>query len=506
MADTAAINSPDYWNRRFAVDWTERGGGEQTAFFARLAIEMLPDWFWRDANDKALSLMDVGCALGEALPGLKARMPESALSGVDVSNVAIGMAKKRLPQFDFHVVAADWSDAPRADIAFCSNTLEHFEDWRSRLAKLGELARRYVVVLVPFQERDLIEEHEASFDFSSFPPVLPDGKQLIFFRIIDAAGQPESQWDGHQALALYGMRGKARKKPAGGDAYAGVDLRGLAADDVKAAMASLRVAPPDVLAERASPSSTQHIVDRVNEEWRQKFATSNAEYAAKHAEMKAFYEQALKERDAKITLFDQLMAARVELERVKTVNEYQAADLRRERDQNEALRKSLARLPLLEEESAQLATVRKALAEREAALEALEARLKSTQADVAAAKSAVRVAIDERDEARTAAAQALVVPPADLEALRAELAYAYAEKERHENNAANIRDHYEAHVAGLRQELDAISGGWAALEASASNLRAQLAAAREEKDAHERNAIVVREHYEAHLRGLNERL
>src|SRR5690242_7773078 len=159
MADTSAINSPDYWNRRFAVDWTERGGAEQTAFFARLAVEMLPDWFWRDANKNALTLLDVGCALGEALPGLKARMPTSALAGADVSEVAIGMARARLPEFEFHVVAADWSNAPQADIVFCSNTLEHMEDWRDRLAKLGDLAKRYVVVLVPFQERDLIEEH-----------------------------------------------------------------------------------------------------------------------------------------------------------------------------------------------------------------------------------------------------------------------------------------------------------------------------------------------------------
>ena len=497
MADTSAINSPEYWNRRFAVDWTERGGAEQTAFFARLAVEMLPDWFWRDANKNGLSLLDVGCALGEALPGLKARMPNSALAGADVSEVAIGMAKARLPEFAFHVVAADWSDAPQADIVFCSNTLEHLEDWRERLTKLGELAKRYVVALVPFQERDLIEEHVASFDFNSFPAELADGKRLIFFRIVDAAADTGGYWPGHQALALYGPRGKIRKEaPPDLDAYAGADLRGLAPAQINAAMKSLariELAPKWVAAlePRRSGDPTQRIVDRINGEWEQKFAASNAEYAAKHAEMKAYYERALNERDAKIILFDQLMNARVELERAKTVVEYQAGDLRREREQNDQLRLSLARLPLLEEEAAQLGAAKKTLAERNAAVEALEAKVKSLQADVAAAKSAIYVAIEERDEARRIAAQPpppAFVAPAEIEALVAEI----------EGGRAEIETR-RAEIETRRAEIET-------LLQMAEGLRGEIAYLYEEKARHEQNAVRVRDHYEAHLGEINARL
>src|SRR5689334_409751 len=126
MANVAAINSPDYWNRRFASDWSARGGAEQTQFFAKLATEMLPDWFWRQANEGRLTFVDVGCALGEALPVFRVRMPESEFVGVDVSNVAVSMASARLPEFRFHTIAADWSDVPQSDVVFCSNTLEHF--------------------------------------------------------------------------------------------------------------------------------------------------------------------------------------------------------------------------------------------------------------------------------------------------------------------------------------------------------------------------------------------
>jgi len=545
MADTAAINSPDYWNRRFALDWTERGGAEQTAFFAQLAVKMLPDWFWRDATENALSLIDIGCALGEALPDFKAQMPQSALSGADVSDVAIRMAKARLPEFAFHVVAADWSDVPAADIAFCSNTLEHLEDWRARLVKLGALARRYVVALVPFQERDMIEEHVAAFDFDSFPAELPDGKRLIFFRILDATAEPNTYWQGHQALALYGPSGQPRKNvPASFDAYAGVNLRGLTPAQIETAMASLRTSETSpkwvqALAPRQSSDPTQRIVDRINDEWQQKFTAANADYMAKHAEMKAYYERTLSERDAKIVLFDQLMSARVELERARTVAEFQAADLKREREQSAALRASLARLPGLEEESKQLATTKIIVAEREAALKRLEAALKSSQADVTAAKAGLRVAIDERDEARRNAA----APLAEAERLRAELAFAYAEKERHERNVVTIKDHYEGFADNLKAELAEaleardrevaqaeearrlseaeivdlkrlmeaeLQGAKRLRESEALETRrrteAELQSVREEKDLHERTVTEIRNHYEAHLRGINARL
>ncbi|RYG06590.1 MAG: methyltransferase type 11, partial [Burkholderiales bacterium] len=64
------INSTPYWDSRFATDWEERNGPAQTAFFAFVAASMLPEWLKADINARALSVNDLGCAEGSALPYL----------------------------------------------------------------------------------------------------------------------------------------------------------------------------------------------------------------------------------------------------------------------------------------------------------------------------------------------------------------------------------------------------------------------------------------------------
>lgn len=515
MADTAAINSPDYWNRRFALDWTARGGAEQTSFFAGLAVSMSPEWFWRDAKENALSLIDIGCALGEALPDFKARLPKSKLSGADVSDVAIRMAKERLPDFGFHVIAADWSDAPKADIVFCSNTLEHLSDWRARLDQLGELSDKYVLVLVPFQERDLIEEHVASFDFESFPAALPGGKRLLFFRIEDATHAPDSHWPGHQALALYGPKSKPKRSapPINADAYTGVDLRGLKPVQIEAVLGSLRTRPSLPLAAQSDRAETQNVVDRINEEWRRKVETTTAEFMAKHAETRAHYERLIAERDAMIAEQSELgvwrkraqvleeklqastaaeierlsrqlkdsedrreagaaalLAATLESARAKLVD----VELDRERNQNTALNQEIAiaktALQALQKEHVALRREVEVAIGHEKVIAEQKTLLASKIADVAAAKSALRCVMEERDEARRQLLQLPIVEPATQTTSSAE------------------------------------RGVWTAASGNAAELARLLNSALADVRAHEGNVHSLRAHYEAHLRELNGRL
>lgn len=286
------------------VDWASRGGAEQTSFFARLAIEMLPRWFW-EAASSGLSFIDIGCALGDGLPNFRTRLPKSKLTGLDVSKVAIRMAKERLPNFSFRAVKEDWSDAPRGDIIFCSNTLEHMKDWRKRLVRLSELADHYVLALVPFQEWTRIDEHVVTFDFTSFPPALPDGRRLLFLHIIDAAQAKDTHWPGHQALVIYGAKVSSADGPAVAasfDPYVGIDFRGRQVAQVKAALLALQAAYPDVQISNVQSrvESPEGAIDRVNAEWAKKLEVSVAEMNAKHVELREHYERLLHERDAKL--------------------------------------------------------------------------------------------------------------------------------------------------------------------------------------------------------------
>jgi trans-aconitate methyltransferase len=150
-AINAALNTPEYWNRRFDEDWEARGGPAQTAFFARIALKAMPDFLAEEIRRDRLSIYDFGCALGDALPVLRESFPGSVIAGGDVAASAIEKARATHPGFRFDVLEPD-TPPPPTDVVFCSNTLEHFADWTAKLDLLLAVASRHEVMLVPFDE------------------------------------------------------------------------------------------------------------------------------------------------------------------------------------------------------------------------------------------------------------------------------------------------------------------------------------------------------------------
>ncbi len=472
MADSAAINSPDYWNHRFAEDWTARGGAEQTSFFAQVAIAMLPEWFWQDARQHALSFVDVGCALGEALPDFRARLPRNKLTGIDVSKVAIRMARERLPNFTFRAVKEDWSDAPEAGVMYCSNTLEHLTDWRKRLARLSELAEHYILMLVPFQEKTLIDEHVVRFDFTSFPASLPDGRRLLYFRILDAAQTPETHWPGHQALAIYGAKVSAKDVhvETSHDPYAGADFRGRTAPQVKAALLGLQAAYPASDAQK--PVSAQGVVDRINAEWAQKLATSTAEMNAKHAELRAHYERVLGERDARIGQLSELQAWRQRAQDLeKALHENLTQQVKRAEEQAKALGDQLIQARVdIERLKPEMAQAERLAAERQRELDALRAHAAQ---ELAAAERKTQALSEAASRARAEAEQRIAAVEADAAEARAEAAQAASSEEL---VAARTG------LAACNQEIEALKADVKRATADHAALKAAIRIAVDERD------------------------
>jgi SAM-dependent methyltransferase/glycosyltransferase involved in cell wall biosynthesis len=201
--DASVLNSPDYWDMRFRLDWDQRGGPEQTAFFANLALSILPTWIADDIRDRRLSILDFGCAEGEALPVLINAFPNSQVTGGDVSTVAIELARKRYSQLTFRVLEAS-NPSVSADVLFCSNTIEHFRDWRSKLDEIARCARQHLIVLAPFRETEpLADEHMAVFDFDGLPAQLPGALRLQHVSVRTTSELPGSRWVGKQFLAIW---------------------------------------------------------------------------------------------------------------------------------------------------------------------------------------------------------------------------------------------------------------------------------------------------------------
>jgi glycosyltransferase involved in cell wall biosynthesis len=202
--DGSKINSPDYWNKRFLEDWIAKGGRRQTSFFAELCCRELPDWFVEEGRARKSTIFDFGCALGDALPVLQRAFPDSPVRGGDVAQVGLGLARALHPGFEFVDTSTIGDAGNVADIVYCSNTLEHFANWREILHRLSRHANEYLIVMVPFEEEDRIDEHFCMFEFDSLPARLPSGARLLHLGVCDAGLEPETQWNGLQLIAIYG--------------------------------------------------------------------------------------------------------------------------------------------------------------------------------------------------------------------------------------------------------------------------------------------------------------
>ena len=85
-------NTKNNWERYHQEVWLKNSGCEQTKLFAHYFLNTirLP----RDAK----SLLDVGCAFGDALPEFRRRYSHLELFGCDISGYAIREARRNFGQ------------------------------------------------------------------------------------------------------------------------------------------------------------------------------------------------------------------------------------------------------------------------------------------------------------------------------------------------------------------------------------------------------------------------
>ena len=193
------VNSDSYWNNRFTHDWKEKGGRDQTNYFTNLAWNNLPEKFIELLKyNRGLSILDWGCAEGDGVNCIQEMFPLIKVSGLDFSAVAIENAKKNYPQHTFYDGSLEDYDN-KFSIIFTSNTLEHFEDPYPWINQIARYAEQFLIIMVPFQEKDRIKEHFFSFNYDSFPLKINDF-MLAYFAVLET--DPD-YWPGQQLLLLY---------------------------------------------------------------------------------------------------------------------------------------------------------------------------------------------------------------------------------------------------------------------------------------------------------------
>lgn len=196
------INSKDYWDNRFEENWKENMGRQQTEFFAKLMIDLMPEWLVRDIRKYEYTICDMGCALGDGVDTLSKFLGVN-LDGADFSEVAIQSARKYYPQYNFFQLdLTNISNNLLYDILICSNVLEHFSNPWEIMNNMVKIAQKYIILMVPYQEKMIIDEHEYKFD-SNVIPVNIEKFSLIYCDTIDAGRVEDTYYSDPQILLVY---------------------------------------------------------------------------------------------------------------------------------------------------------------------------------------------------------------------------------------------------------------------------------------------------------------
>jgi 2-polyprenyl-3-methyl-5-hydroxy-6-metoxy-1,4-benzoquinol methylase len=155
MADIGTDHDP--------TQWREAGGNIQSLTFYLAAMPHLATlspfkeyMSWSiDENDwvkhYAISIHDYGCGHGDGTAVLQSAFPMATIKGFDISPEAIAEAWNRWPTIEFAV--GDVTDPQeKANIIYCSHTLEHLLDPAGTIMNLRKYCNLLVVVLPTITE------------------------------------------------------------------------------------------------------------------------------------------------------------------------------------------------------------------------------------------------------------------------------------------------------------------------------------------------------------------
>jgi len=139
--------------------------------------------FWRDAHyrhlsdvfprDKKLSLMDLGCAIGDGPRYLKGEFDNLDITGADISTVAIDKAKNLNDKNNYIVLDILKDEIPEHyDYITIVETLEHFENPFFIVDKCLNKCET-LIISVPYTEDyegkiDFVDEHRYAFNEKTF--------------------------------------------------------------------------------------------------------------------------------------------------------------------------------------------------------------------------------------------------------------------------------------------------------------------------------------------------
>lgn len=195
----APINSREWWEAYFAHDWEALGGPEQSRHFMEALLGHLPASIANFLQTQPNEILDWGCAQGEGVAALAQAFPLARVAGLDFSERAIQVARRRFSHHEF-IWTKDGSLPREFDVIVTSNCLEHFEQPLALVRDHLRRCRLLYLALVPYNEHPFDPQHRAQFREESFPEHWAGFRRLHTGLV---AVDPKL-WAAPQLLAIYG--------------------------------------------------------------------------------------------------------------------------------------------------------------------------------------------------------------------------------------------------------------------------------------------------------------
>lgn len=176
------LNSKQYWNTRFSTkNWQELNGEYQTIDNTNASIEVLPEYIKNEIKKCKMSWVEFGCALGDGVNILSKEFEECNITGVDIAEEGISIAKDKFPHLAF--IACDLlKSTSKFDVLYSSNVFEHFTDPFGCLKRLSLNINNYLIIIVPYNEKLYRgeTEHVFSFNEKNLPKTINNNFKLIY--------------------------------------------------------------------------------------------------------------------------------------------------------------------------------------------------------------------------------------------------------------------------------------------------------------------------------------
>lgn len=175
----AKINSKSYWDNRFkSNDWKDCNGESQTVDFINASLLQIPLHLKEDILN-VRNIVDYGCALGDGSNILQTKFPLSKIVGLDISSEGLKIARKKFPSIQFFE-AKNLKKLSPFDLFYSSNTFEHIKDPFKELLEISQYIKKYLIIVVPYNELNPYAEHVSLFNEQNIPQIIGDFKLEYF--------------------------------------------------------------------------------------------------------------------------------------------------------------------------------------------------------------------------------------------------------------------------------------------------------------------------------------